>query len=63
MDDLPNDPYRSCEQHCNHDLARGIAVEELLEDDGPFPPTHLIVNFSLQRAIVIDHREEAREAV
>ena len=26
----PSDPYSRCEEHCNHDLARGCLVEEEL---------------------------------
>ena len=46
----PNDPYRSCEQHCNHDLARGVTIADLLGGDGPYPPGYLLVSFSVQRA-------------
>ena len=52
MDGAVNGPYRTCEEHCNHDLARGIGVADLLTADGPYPPSYLIVNFSLQRAAV-----------
>ena len=51
--DVVHDPYRRCEDQCNHDLARGILVSELLSGDGPHPPSHLIVNFTLQRAVVV----------
>jgi len=56
--DVVHDPYRRCEDQCNHDLARGILVSELLSGDGPHPPSHLIVNFSLQRAAVIGDDDE-----
>jgi hypothetical protein len=52
--DRVNDPYRHCEQHCNHDLARGVGVEDLLDADGPFPPGHLVVTLSSQRAVLFD---------
>lgn len=52
--EIVHDPYRRCEEQCNHDLARGILVSDLIADDGPHPPSHLIVNFTLQRALVID---------
>ncbi len=52
-----HDPYRRCEEQCNHDLARGILVSDLLEGDGPHPPSHLIVNFSLQRSAFMDDDE------
>jgi hypothetical protein len=51
--DVIHDPYRRCEEQCNHDLARGVLVEDLLSGDGPHPPSHLIVNFTLQRAVVV----------
>ncbi|MFQ5518043.1 MAG: hypothetical protein ACE5E8_10785 [Acidimicrobiia bacterium] len=35
--DFNFDPYRKCEKHCNHDLARGVTLEDLLGRDGPFP--------------------------
>ncbi len=58
-----HDPYRRCEEHCNHDLARGIGVADLLAGDGPHPAAHLIVNFSLQRAVVLDDGTDALQAV
>lgn len=33
--DIARDPYRRCEQKCNHDLARGVSIAELLGSDGP----------------------------
>ncbi|MDX1690185.1 MAG: hypothetical protein R3290_04075 [Acidimicrobiia bacterium] len=63
----PTDPYRTCESHCNHDLARGIGIAELLGSDGPYPPSHLIVSLSYPRASLFDDEEQeivapAREA-
>ena len=52
--DVVHDPYRRCEEHCNHDLARGVGVMDLLSGDGPHPAAHLIVNFALQRAVVFE---------
>ena len=52
--EMSHDPYRRCEQSCNHDLARGVSLDELLDRDGPHPDSHLIVSFSLQRAVVLD---------
>jgi hypothetical protein len=46
------DPYRSCEQHCTHDLSRGVGVLELLSEEGPFPPSQLLVNLSRERDIL-----------
>ena len=57
--DVVHDPYRRCEDQCNHDLARGILVSELLDGDGPHPPSHLIVNFTLERALVFDDSDQA----
>lgn len=48
--EISHDPYRRCEDTCNHDLARGVLVSELLDGDGPHPDAHLIVNFSIHRA-------------
>jgi len=56
--DVVHDPYRRCEDQCNHDLARGILVSDLLSGDGPHPPSHLIVNFNLQRVAIIANDEE-----
>ena len=50
--EINHDPYRRCEETCNHDLARGVLVSELLGGEGPHPDAHLIVNFSLHRARV-----------
>lgn len=57
------DPYRSCEQHCTHDLSRGVGVLELLSGDGPYPPSQLLVNFSAERGTLFgDDLEELRAA-
>ncbi len=61
--EIVHDPYRRCEEHCNHDLARGIGVSELLGSDGPHPAAHLVVSFSLQRAVVLDDGTDALQAV
>ena len=60
--DMPiADPYRHCERQCNHDLARGISIDELLGADGPYPPSQLIVNLSTSsRPTLFD--DELREA-
>lgn len=29
--------YARCEQGCNHDVARGVLISELLGGDGPYP--------------------------
>lgn len=36
--DSGHDPYKRCERHCNHDLARGVTMEDLLDHDGPYNP-------------------------
>ncbi len=53
----PNDPYRTCESHCNHDLSRGVGVMELLGGDGPYPPSHLVVSLSYPRTSLFDDEE------
>ncbi len=30
------DAYRNCEKHCNHDLSRGVLINDLLNGDGPY---------------------------
>lgn len=45
-----HDPYRRCEKTCSHDLVRGLLVEELLADDGPYPDEHPLLNFRPLRA-------------
>ena len=61
MDSDRHDPYRSCERHCNHDLARGVTLDELLERDGPFPQSHVVVNLSFGRATLFDDDEQPVE--
>ncbi len=36
------DPYRSCQEGCNHDLAPGVLVSDLLHGDGPAPSLTLV---------------------
>jgi len=38
------DAYAWCERGCNHDLARGILVSDLLSGDGPHPPEMLVAS-------------------
>jgi hypothetical protein len=57
------DPYRTCEHHCNHDLARGVTIGELLGGDGPFPPGYLLVSFSAQRAALIEDEPQLQPAL
>lgn len=39
---LTTDPFRGCEEKCNHDLVRGVLVEELVGDsDGPHLPSYV----------------------
>jgi len=44
---MPNqhDPYRRCEEGCNHDLSQGVLVSELLSRPGPYPDTHPLLRF------------------
>ncbi len=57
------DPYRSCEQHCNHDLAHGVTLAELLGGDGPYPPGYLLVSFSAQRTALFNEDPQSRPAL
>jgi hypothetical protein len=50
----PAEPYGTCEQHCNHDLARGVTLAELLGGDGPYPPGYMLVSLSAARAAMLD---------
>ena len=67
MDAPINDPYRTCEEHCNHDLARGVGIAELLGTDGPYPPSQLVVSLNRQQTVLFDDAHEpvhvAAEAV
>ena len=37
QDSQPPDPYKTCEDRCNHDLVRGITIEQLLgPSDGEY---------------------------
>lgn len=63
MDQPIKDPYRDCESgRCNHDLVRGVGIEDLLDDDGPYPPTYLIVNLASARPSLFDAVDDLREA-
>ena len=60
LDHPIKDPYTSCEAGpCNHDLARAVTIDDLLASDGPFPPSHMIVN--LGRPTLFDDMEEPLE--
>lgn len=48
------DPYRTCPQTCNHDLAPGVLVSDLMRGDGPNPSLELMLGFGASRAIVYD---------
>jgi hypothetical protein len=72
MDAPIPDPYLRCETHCNHDLSRGVLVSDLMADDGPYPPSQLIVSLSSHQAVLLDDEQremtgqqifETREAV
>ena len=52
------DRFRSCEESCNHDLARGVSVRELLDRDGPHPAAQ-IVGFGSTRVIVLPDYPDA----
>lgn len=56
------DPYAACENgRCNHDLARAVTISDLMSDDGPFPPSHMIVNLGSARATLFDDMEQPIE--
>jgi len=44
--EAPNsyDTYRTCEGSCTHDLARGVLVSDLLNDEGPYPDSHPLLS-------------------
>ena len=48
-----HDPYGGCEDTCSHDLARGALTVEVLNEDGPYPDKHPLLDFdsTLQRWI------------
>ena len=59
-----NDPYRTCEGgRCNHDLARAVSVTDLLGEDGPFPPSYLVVNLTMSGSTLFDHAVRALDPV
>jgi hypothetical protein len=56
------DPYSTCEAgRCSHDLARAVTIDDLIADDGPFPPSQMIVNLSSSRVTLFDDMEEPLE--
>ena len=57
--DSVDDPYRRCEEHCNHDLVRGILVADLLSEDGPYRPTNLVITLPLDRVRVLESGDAA----
>ena len=62
MDHPIKDPYTNCEAgQCNHDLARAVTIDDLFADDGPFPPSHMIVNLGSARPTLFDDMEEPLE--
>ncbi len=62
VDHALRDPYTNCEAgQCNHDLAKAVTIEDLLADDGPFPPGYTIVNLGSARPTLFDDMEEPQE--
>jgi len=45
-----DDPYRRCEDHCNHDLVRGVLVADMMASDGPFKPSNLVITLPILTA-------------
>ena len=54
---LNHDPFRHCEGTCNHDLAPGVLVADLLRGDGPHPPL-LVIGFGSERERLAVVRDE-----
>jgi hypothetical protein len=55
-EDRVAEPYRSCEQHCAHDLGEGVLISELLGGDGPHPPGYMLVTLvSRREPALFDH--------
>ncbi len=48
------DPYGSCTDGCNHDLAPGVLVSELLAGDGPSPSLQLLFGLGRSTAVVLE---------
>ncbi len=58
------DPYRRCEDGCSHDLARGVLLSDLRDDDGPYPSLWVVSGFFgggvvLPAALAADEAEAA----
>ncbi len=49
----PYDPYRSCQEGCNHDLAPGVLVSDLLSGDGPSPSLTLVFGHVQARPVAV----------
>ena len=47
------DPFRYCEENCNHDLARGVSVRDLLARDGPHPAMQHVFGVGAIRAVLL----------
>ncbi len=47
------DPYRSCQDGCNHDLAPGVLVSDLLHRDGPTPSLSLVFGHVPARSVMV----------
>lgn len=55
MDQAANhDPYAGCEEGCAHDLVRGVTIDDLLAEDGPYPTALLTTDPSRRRGWLLE---------
>lgn len=52
--DVLHDPFARCEDACNHDLAAGLTLAELLGGDGPNAPVWVVSGFRLPHLTPVD---------
>ena len=36
--------YKRCENHCTHDLAKGVLIDELIGGEGPWPDSNPLMS-------------------
>ncbi len=56
------DPYGTCLDGCNHDLAPGVLVSDLLAGDGPRPALELVFGLPAVRPAAGDVPASAESA-
>lgn len=54
------DPFARCEVKCNHDLARGVTLEELLSVDEPHDEPHLVIRLPARPVEAHERRAQSR---